>query len=458
MAERVGRRVRRAHARARVPTGDVLPRAGRRRRTSTRRSTAGARVVQGARAGRRLRPARPAARPGVGALAEAGVPVVVHCGTDRCAARTPGSASFDEVLARAPAADGGARPRGHAGVRGRASSSGRALPERAPGHDDGRHAVHRGVAAARRRTGRRGSPSSPTGSCSAPTSRTSPTPTPSSSRRSRGGRPPTTGWATRSCARCCTTPPPDCCQRPDSARQRGLRSAAAPPGPCRPISALGTIIDYPGARRRRRELRRAPGCRRGLWAGLVLPADRRGLPAHTFVGSDYHAESIELARKKAADAGVADRVAFEVATAQTFTGTGYDLVTMFDCLHDMGDPVAAAQRVRESLAPDGTWLLVEPAAGDAVEDNLNPVSRLYYNGSLFLWCPTPSPRRAAARSVPRPGRRRSGRWRRKRASPGSGRPPAPRSTWSTRSVREYWDDPGGARRYPVRTPTRASRG
>src|SRR6185312_3069269 len=83
-------------------------------------------------------------------------------------------------------------------------------------------------------------------------------------------------------------------------------------------------------------------------------------PRTTVVGSDYHAASIELARKKTADAGAADRVTFEVATAQTFTGSGYDLVTMFDCLHDMGD---------------------------AVEDNLNPVSRLYYNGSLFLCVP-----------------------------------------------------------------------
>jgi ubiquinone/menaquinone biosynthesis C-methylase UbiE len=125
------------------------------------------------------------------------------------------------------------------------------------------------------------------------------------------------------------------------------------------------------------------GC--GLGSSTLLIAE--AYPRTTVVGSDYHAESIELARKKAADAGASDRVAFEVATAQTFTGTGYDLVTMFDCLHDMGDPVAAARRVRESLAPDGTWLLVEPAAGDAVEDNLNPVSRLYYNGSLFLCVP-----------------------------------------------------------------------
>ena len=125
------------------------------------------------------------------------------------------------------------------------------------------------------------------------------------------------------------------------------------------------------------------GC--GLGASSVLLAE--AYPRTTIVGSDYHRESIELARKKAAEAGVADQVTFEVATAQTFTGTGYDLVTTFDCLHDMGDPLGAARRVREALAPDGTWLLVEPNAGDAVEDNLNPVGRLYYTGSLFLCVP-----------------------------------------------------------------------
>lgn len=84
---------------------------------------------------------------------------------------------------------------------------------------------------------------------------------------------------------------------------------------------------------------------------------------------------------------MAIRVGFEVASAQTFTGTGYDLVTTFDALHDMGDPVGAARHVREALAPDGAWLLVEPAAGDRVEDNLNPVGRLYYTGSTFLCVP-----------------------------------------------------------------------
>ena len=125
------------------------------------------------------------------------------------------------------------------------------------------------------------------------------------------------------------------------------------------------------------------GC--GLGSSSVLMAE--AYPRTTVVGSDYHPESIELARKKAAEAGVGERVSFEVATAQTFTGTDYDLVTMFDALHDMGDPVGAAKRVREALAPDGTWLLVEPAAADNIEDNFNPVGRLYYAGSTFLCVP-----------------------------------------------------------------------
>jgi SAM-dependent methyltransferase len=125
------------------------------------------------------------------------------------------------------------------------------------------------------------------------------------------------------------------------------------------------------------------GC--GLGSSSVLLA--QAYPRATVVGFDYHAESIELARKKAAEAGVSDRVSFEVASAQTFTGTDYDLVMMFDCLHDMGDPLGAARRVREALTADGTWLLVEPFAADRVEDNFNPVGRLYYSGSTFLCVP-----------------------------------------------------------------------
>ena len=110
-------------------------------------------------------------------------------------------------------------------------------------------------------------------------------------------------------------------------------------------------------------------------------------PSSTFVGSDYHAGSIETARRRAAEAGVADRVRFEAAPAAAYTGEGYDLVTMFDCLHDMGDPVGAARHVLRTLAPDGTWMIVEPAAGDRVEDNLNPVGRAYYGFSTLLCTP-----------------------------------------------------------------------
>ena len=125
------------------------------------------------------------------------------------------------------------------------------------------------------------------------------------------------------------------------------------------------------------------GC--GLGSSSVLMA--QAFPRTTVVGVDSHGESIRLARKKAAEAGVGDRVGFEVATAQTFTGTGYDLVAMFDCLHDMGDPVGAARRVREALAPDGTWLVVEPYSSDRAEETFTPVGRLYYAGSTFLCVP-----------------------------------------------------------------------
>ena len=125
------------------------------------------------------------------------------------------------------------------------------------------------------------------------------------------------------------------------------------------------------------------GC--GLGASSVLLA--REYDRTRVVGSDYHEGSIELARKRAADAGVADRASFEVASAQTFSGSGYDLVTTFDCLHDMGDPLSAARHIRESLDRDGTWLIVEPFAGDEVADNLNPVGRIYYNFSIHLCVP-----------------------------------------------------------------------
>jgi ubiquinone/menaquinone biosynthesis C-methylase UbiE len=125
------------------------------------------------------------------------------------------------------------------------------------------------------------------------------------------------------------------------------------------------------------------GC--GLGASTILLAQE--YPNSRFTGSDYHDRSIELARKHAGDAGVADRVTFEVSSAATFSGTGYDLAATFDCLHDMGDPLAAAKHVRQALAPDGTWLIVEPYASDEVAGNMNPVGRVYYNFSTLLCVP-----------------------------------------------------------------------
>jgi SAM-dependent methyltransferase len=125
------------------------------------------------------------------------------------------------------------------------------------------------------------------------------------------------------------------------------------------------------------------GCGHGSSTILMAQA----FPNSTFVGSDYHEGSITTARQRAEEAGVADRVTFHAAAAAENPGKDYDLVTMFDCLHDMGDPVGAARRVRETLAPDGTWMIVEPMAGDRVEDNLNPVGRAYYGFSTFLCTP-----------------------------------------------------------------------
>jgi SAM-dependent methyltransferase len=110
-------------------------------------------------------------------------------------------------------------------------------------------------------------------------------------------------------------------------------------------------------------------------------------PGSTFVGTDYHDGSIRTARQRASDAAVDGRVRFETAAASAYEGGGYDLVTMFDCLHDMGDPLGAARHVRDSLKPDGTWMIVEPYAEDRIEGNLNPVGRAYYAFSTLLCTP-----------------------------------------------------------------------
>jgi SAM-dependent methyltransferase len=125
------------------------------------------------------------------------------------------------------------------------------------------------------------------------------------------------------------------------------------------------------------------GC--GVGASTIILAG--AYPKSRFVGFDAHPASIELARKRAREAGLDDRVTFEVAGATDYPGSGYDLVAHFDCLHDMGDPTAAARHVRKTIAPDGTWLIVEPYANDRPEENHNPLGRIFYAASTMLCVP-----------------------------------------------------------------------
>jgi len=125
------------------------------------------------------------------------------------------------------------------------------------------------------------------------------------------------------------------------------------------------------------------GC--GLGTSTVLMA--QAYPKSTFAGFDYHPESIRLAREAAAKAGVSDRVTFEIAKAKDYLGQGYQLVTFFDCLHDMGDPEGAARHVLSTLDANGAWMIVEPFAHDKLEDNLNPIGRVFYGASTMLCTP-----------------------------------------------------------------------
>jgi hypothetical protein len=125
------------------------------------------------------------------------------------------------------------------------------------------------------------------------------------------------------------------------------------------------------------------GC--GLGTSTILMA--QAFPKSTFVGFDYHQGSIDLAKAAAAKEGLSDRVKFEVAPAKSFSGKGYQLVTFFDCLHDMGDPEGAAKHVLSTLDANGAWMIVEPFAHDKLEDNLNPIGRVYYGASTFLCTP-----------------------------------------------------------------------
>ena len=125
------------------------------------------------------------------------------------------------------------------------------------------------------------------------------------------------------------------------------------------------------------------GCGHG--ASTIIMA--QAYPASEFIGFDYHEPSIAHARETAKKADLGERVRFDVASAKTYPGKDYDLVTVFDCLHDMGDPVGASAHVKQSLRKDGSWMIVEPFANDRLEDNLNPVGRIFYAASTFICTP-----------------------------------------------------------------------
>lgn len=125
------------------------------------------------------------------------------------------------------------------------------------------------------------------------------------------------------------------------------------------------------------------GCGKGASTLLMAQA----FPNSQFFGFDYHEGSIEDARAAAARQGINGHASFDVASAKAYPGQKYDLVTVFDCLHDMGDPVGAARHVLASLTEDGTWMIVEPFADDEMSNNLNPVGRVYYGFSTLLCTP-----------------------------------------------------------------------
>jgi len=158
------------------------------------------------------------------------------------------------------------------------------------------------------------------------------------------------------------------------------------------VGAWIPALDGVEAKLRRGALVADVGC--GLGASTILLA--KAFPSSRFRGFDYHGPSIEAARARAREAGVADRVEFDVARATDFPGTGYDLIAHFDCLHDMEDPVGAAKHARRAIASDGTWMVVEPFASDHTEENHNAVGRVFYSASTMLCVPHSLSRRGPA--------------------------------------------------------------
>ena len=157
-----------------------------------------------------------------------------------------------------------------------------------------------------------------------------------------------------------------------------------PPG----LSQQSCYVLAAGAGRRRRQTgARRDGGRRRLWTRILDGDHGEGFPEFDVHGLDFHPGSVEQARLHAEQHGVSKH-SFRGGFGRRVSGKDLDLVTFFDCLHDMGDPVGAARHVRQTLKPDGRWMIVEPAAGDRLEDNLNPVGRLYYAASTMICVPT----------------------------------------------------------------------
>jgi SAM-dependent methyltransferase len=188
------------------------------------------------------------------------------------------------------------------------------------------------------------------------------------------------------------------------------------------------------------------GCGHGISTTLMAQA----YPASEFVGFDYHDASIERATELAADEGVGN-ASFEVAAAKDFPGEGYDLVCFFDCLHDMGDPVGAMKHTRETIGDDGTVMLVEPFAGDALKDNLNPVGRIYYSASTLLCTPSSLDQEVGPGLGAQAGQERLGEVARRRDSRASAARPRPRSTSCWRRA------PRGVRPPSTPPPRRSAR-
>ena len=146
------------------------------------------------------------------------------------------------------------------------------------------------------------------------------------------------------------------------------------------LPALDGVVDKLKAGARVADI----GCGHG-WSTLLMA---QAFPKSQFVGYDFHADSITDANRHATSHGATPNARFEVALAKNYTGRDFDLVTCFDCLHDMGDPAGAARHIRQSLNPDGTWMVVEPMAGDTLQSNLNPVGRIFYAASTMICVPT----------------------------------------------------------------------